>query len=232
MHRATISSELSVLAKKQNEEISAYTALIATRGAGATPGKTALDHYAATLKSMATTVRDKDLSHVPGGHPAQMVNMYADLGGLNQLAGKRIGDPVTPADVFAVPALPKPGTREYITLASIYGWYDRGGILPPGLTLAYNGTGRNEVVTPVPPGGVIGPGGMSPGEMQIINRLDRLISMSASAPARPEHRRDRQLERLLWLRSLINYRKLKRNCFPAAVRSRVRRKDLPAPDVR
>jgi hypothetical protein len=29
------------------------------------------------------------------------------------------------------------------------GWYDRGGILPPGLTLAYNGTGRNEVVTPM-----------------------------------------------------------------------------------
>ena len=29
-----------------------------------------------------------------------------------------------------------------------FGWYDRGGFLPPGLTLAYNATGRPEMVTP------------------------------------------------------------------------------------
>jgi len=28
-----------------------------------------------------------------------------------------------------------------------YGWYDTGGILPPGLTMAYNGTGQNEYVS-------------------------------------------------------------------------------------
>jgi hypothetical protein len=32
-----------------------------------------------------------------------------------------------------------------------YGWYDQGGLLKPGLTLAYNGTGKNEVVSPAAP---------------------------------------------------------------------------------
>jgi PKD repeat protein len=32
--------------------------------------------------------------------------------------------------------------------------YDSGGILPPGATLAINGTGRNEYVTTEAPGGV------------------------------------------------------------------------------
>jgi SLT domain-containing protein len=34
-----------------------------------------------------------------------------------------------------------------------YGWYDRGGMLEPGLTLAYNGTGRPEQVIPGGRGG-------------------------------------------------------------------------------
>jgi phage-related protein len=34
-------------------------------------------------------------------------------------------------------------------------WYDRGGVLPPGLTMAYNGTGRNEYVSKTPPSGTV-----------------------------------------------------------------------------
>lgn len=33
-----------------------------------------------------------------------------------------------------------------------FGWYDRGGYMPPGLSLAYNGTGRPEHLTPSGPG--------------------------------------------------------------------------------
>ena len=33
------------------------------------------------------------------------------------------------------------------------GWYDGGGILKPGLTMALNTTGRDELVTPIPRGG-------------------------------------------------------------------------------
>lgn len=36
-----------------------------------------------------------------------------------------------------------------------FNWYDQGGVLKPGLTLAYNGTGRPEQV--IPPGGGTGP---------------------------------------------------------------------------
>jgi hypothetical protein len=32
-----------------------------------------------------------------------------------------------------------------------FNWYDQGGLLKPGLTLAYNGTGKNEVVSPAAP---------------------------------------------------------------------------------
>jgi len=40
-----------------------------------------------------------------------------------------------------------------------YNWYDRGGLLKPGLTLAYNGTGRAEQVIPAGGGGSSGGGG-------------------------------------------------------------------------
>jgi hypothetical protein len=181
IHRAVIGSELQTLALRQNEEISAYNLLL--KNAGNQPAASSLSKFMTSLKSMAATTKDADLSHVPGGHPALMQGVFSELGNLYEIAGKRIGDPVTPFSMFTTPALPKPGTPAYITLASIYGWYDRGGILPPGLTLAWNGTGRGEIVSPVPAGGVIGPGGMTHGEMQIINRLDVLINAGKAAPA-------------------------------------------------
>jgi tape measure domain-containing protein len=44
-------------------------------------------------------------------------------------------------------------------------WYDKGGTLKPGLNLAYNGTGRDELVTPLPK------------RWQRDDKLDRLIAL-------------------------------------------------------
>ena len=181
VHRAVLTSELKTLALHQNQELSAWTAL--AKASPGQPAKAAMNALAAAALREAGTVKDKDLNHVPGGWPDHLFALYQQLGGIHALAGRAVGDPTKPATWFTPPSLPKPGTPAYITLAGIYGWYDRGGILPPGLTMAWNGTGRGEVVSPVPPGGVIGPGGMTPGEMQVINRLDKLIAMMGAAPA-------------------------------------------------
>ena len=53
-----------------------------------------------------------------------------------------------------------------------FGWYDRGGYLPPGLSLAYNGTGRPEPVIPA---------GRSAG-MTIIVKVDPVVA--AATPDR------------------------------------------------
>ena len=49
-----------------------------------------------------------------------------------------------------------------------FGWYDRGGFLPAGLSLAYNGTGRPEMV--VPGGGRAGAG------MTIVVKVDPAVA--------------------------------------------------------
>jgi Bacteriophage peptidoglycan hydrolase len=62
-----------------------------------------------------------------------------------------------------------------------YHWYDQGGWLPPGVSMAVNNTGQPELVTPASGGG---PGPMTETTGQAIcARLDRLISLASSAPA-------------------------------------------------
>jgi len=189
-HRATTLKELQTLALRQNEEISAYNTLMKYNQNQ--PPRGALSHISAMAKGIGTTVQDVDLNHIPGGHPALLAGIYRLAGQIYDLAGKQVGVPETPFPaLFGTPALPKRGTQAYATLASIFGWYggggiisfDRGGILPPGLTLAVNATGRSEIVSPAPPGTVYGPGGATHGELQIINRLDRLIQIMGAAPA-------------------------------------------------
>jgi phage-related protein len=59
-----------------------------------------------------------------------------------------------------------------------YVGYDSGGILPPGLTMAYNGTGRNEYVLTAPQAAHLGTGG--PGTTVVINVTDnQLLSTNA-----------------------------------------------------
>ncbi len=62
-----------------------------------------------------------------------------------------------------------------------FGWYDQGGILPPGLSLALNTTGRGEVVQPA---------GHQDNTAQMVVELRRqneliknLIGVTASVPA-------------------------------------------------
>jgi hypothetical protein len=176
-NRSAIRGELATLAARQRAGEAAYAAL---GRPGTVPSAPALSHLIAAARAEARVTQDQALVH---GHPALMIGVYQMLGQLAQTAGTGFPTAIRPFSMFDAPPLPKQGTSQYATLASIYGWYDRGGILPPGLTLAYNGTGRNEVVSPVPPGGVIGPGGMTPGEMQVISRLDRLIALTGAAPA-------------------------------------------------
>ena len=66
-----------------------------------------------------------------------------------------------------------------------YGWYDKGGLLPPGLTMALNTTGRPEQV--IPHGGG---GGLESKLDQVVARLDahialtrKLIDTTAAVPA-------------------------------------------------
>ena len=58
--------------------------------------------------------------------------------------------------------------------------YDSGGLLPPGVSVAVNNTGKPEMVTPMGGGG--GPMSESTGQA-ICARLDRLISLASTAPA-------------------------------------------------
>lgn len=56
------------------------------------------------------------------------------------------------------------------------GWYDSGGWLMPGATVAINRTGKPERVSP--------PGGATAGELSAVtSRLDRLIALMSAAPA-------------------------------------------------
>jgi len=55
-----------------------------------------------------------------------------------------------------------------------YGWYDRGGYLQPGYTLAYNGTGRPEQV-------MANSQGVDNGDL--LDAIERLIAVTAAVPA-------------------------------------------------
>jgi hypothetical protein len=59
-----------------------------------------------------------------------------------------------------------------------YNWYDHGGILKPGVTMAYNGTGQNEYV--VGPGGIsvglmVDSGGSSPFEAFMLEMIRKFV---------------------------------------------------------
>ena len=58
--------------------------------------------------------------------------------------------------------------------------YDQGGLLPPGVSVAVDATGKPEMVTPMGGGG--GPVSEATGQA-ICARLDRLISLASTAPA-------------------------------------------------
>jgi hypothetical protein len=68
--------------------------------------------------------------------------------------------------------------RQVMLTGNSYGWYDQGGSLKPGYTLAYNGTGRTEQVTSP------SQGDRSQAALNAIgSKLDRLIQVTSQVPA-------------------------------------------------
>jgi hypothetical protein len=55
--------------------------------------------------------------------------------------------------------------------------YDGGNVMPPGFSMSYNGTGRNELLRPV--GGGISGDGLTPGERVIVAALERNAAVTA-----------------------------------------------------
>ena len=101
----------------------------------------------------------------PAGYPDDSAGGQIDWM-LNYIA-QRYGDPV----------------HAYSTwLSRSPHWYDKGGLLPPGLSLAYNGTGRAEVIAPggaaggvtvIVQGNVYGSGGIQELSRQVRFALER-----------------------------------------------------------
>src|SRR5262249_56795036 len=58
----------------------------------------------------------------------------------------------------------------------LFHWYDRGGWLPPGLSLAYNGTGRPEMVVP---------GGRGGGATVVVQGAPAVAAGAPDPEARP-----------------------------------------------
>lgn len=77
-HRAGITSELGTLAKRQTAEVAAYNAIISHGTSGAN-----LKAMASKVRAVATTSRDKDLSH---SHPGWTHGLQYWLGVLTHLA--------------------------------------------------------------------------------------------------------------------------------------------------
>jgi hypothetical protein len=81
-HKATITSELGTLARRQSAEEAAYDAVF---NKGAT--KAVMSRLNTRLKAVMTTTRDKGLSYSgPGGHPGWLHEMQRQLAALEKIA--------------------------------------------------------------------------------------------------------------------------------------------------
>jgi hypothetical protein len=154
-HRAGITGELGTLRKRQSIEEAAYDAVRRSGGAVTNVG-----HFATTLRELSAVLHDRDLSYAgKGGQPSRLKRLAGMISALEHLAasaplvkpgtgkgGKGGGGTGTgpggqpcncPPPIPLGPAHTFPGG--VLT-------FDRGGFLPPGLSVAWNGTGRNEPV--------------------------------------------------------------------------------------
>ena len=152
----TIMNEINTLFKEQGAEQVAYKHL---SGSGLTA--TNLGKLAAAAKTEARTSLDKALNAAKGGHHGWATGLGYWLGQLagNATKGLPGGQSTSGPGGAGLPAI----THTYggdiadnigAFLSSVAPFaaggmvqsYDRGGWLQPGLTMAYNGTGRNEAV--------------------------------------------------------------------------------------
>lgn len=171
-----VMSELGELAGQQKAELAAYAALA---GSGLTTGH--LARLAGVARAESRTAGGWWLRHMPGGHPlfAQDLRRYLGL-----LAGTTLPAGATGVLGNDFAQLPLPAiTHTYGAVTDVieaylqahaapFGKargglvmsYDRGNVMPPGLSLSWNGTGRPESLVPAAPATVtlqVSPGGSS-----------------------------------------------------------------------
>ena len=156
--------ELHTLATRQATEQLAYAKLA---GAGLT--KTNLGHFGATVRSLETTAKDSALnrSAASGGHPVFAHDLRGFIHDLSVLSGRTIpaGSLTGPGSSGKPPGPPLPAVTHVtggdvgntigafldsvmapFAQGGLVKSFDKGGWLAPGLTMAYNGTGKSERV--------------------------------------------------------------------------------------
>lgn len=149
-HTKTLLSELGTLDKRQRAEDAAYDAILHMGVTAKTTG-----HLGTRIREELTTSRDQALSYhgKGGGHSGWLSGMRYWLGQINSLITHTPAANILPAGVVTEKV---PGSVKDIHLGPVHSvpggvlTFDEGGYLPPGLTVAYNGTGKPE---PVVPGG-------------------------------------------------------------------------------
>jgi hypothetical protein len=139
---ASATTALKLLARRQADEMKAYTA-IAGQTTGVTPAL--LASLANVTWSELTASKAGVLSHTPGGHPGWVKGLVSALTAMNK-TGQPGTEPYNPVwqPTNIGPVMSVPGG--VLT-------FDRGGILRPGPNLTWNGTGRPEHLVPAGHGG-------------------------------------------------------------------------------
>lgn len=142
-NRGAIGERLYAVALKQNAEVAAYRAL-AAHATGSITDLNAQPGLIGRLGSQAAAelgaLQPALLGHKPGGHPGWVRGLQGwlrDVAALTGPSGKPVPPPWNPGQL---------GPSH--TAGGGVLTFDRGGYLPAGLSLAYNGTGRPEPVIP------------------------------------------------------------------------------------
>jgi len=128
---------LKLLARRQANEVRQYNWL-ARQTQGITP-----DMFGAMQNATISEWRDSKLDLLakrPGGHPGWVGSLKKWLLALNKMVQPGL-------EPYGAPWMPR-NLGPVHTAAGGVLQFDRGGILPPGLSLSYNGLGRPEALTP------------------------------------------------------------------------------------
>ena len=140
-NRKALASRLSIVTARQNAEAAAYADLI-RHSSGSVSDLAGLAGRIGKLGSQAGaeagSLQPSLLGHLPGGHPGWLKALQAQLKILTSLsASPPFNPPWAPGNL---------GPSH--TVAGGVLTFDRGGLLPPGLHMTWNGTGRAEKITP------------------------------------------------------------------------------------
>jgi hypothetical protein len=140
-NRKGLGERLYAVAVKQNAEAAAYADLV-KHSTGSVADLAGLAGRISKLGNQARSesgaLQPSLLGHLPGGHPGWVKALQAQLKALTSLsANPPFNPPWAPGNL---------GPSH--TAAGGVLTFDRGGLLPPGLHMTWNGTGRAEKITP------------------------------------------------------------------------------------